>query len=100
MKYQQPIYICAICGKQHRNIEDRIKRETACFAQHQADEEKRKQKELKVQKHKEIENAYQKYITLVHEYVSKYDEPPVMNYHCKLNDKETRLIREIMESVI
>lgn len=100
MKYQQPIYICAICGKHYNNIEDRIKCETACFAQHQADEEKRKQQELKDQKYKEIENAYRTYTTLVQEYVSKYEEPPVIKCFCKLNEKETRLIREIMASVL
>lgn len=100
MMYKQPIYICAICGKQYGKIEDRIACETACFEHYKQEEDKRKKEELKAREYKEIERAYQTYVNLVCKYTDKYNETPTHKVKRDLSIEEQRLIQEIMSDTL
>lgn len=45
-----PRYKCAICGKNYNTIEERIKCESTCLAEHKAAEEKKQREILKAEK--------------------------------------------------
>ena len=45
-----PRYQCAICGKNYNTIEERIKCESTCLAEHKAAEEKKQREILKAEK--------------------------------------------------
>lgn len=69
------MYVCAICGREYKTIDERVECETKCLkARYEAEELKRKQilEEEKELRRLEIEDKYDELMTLIRDYMKNY----------------------------
>lgn len=74
-KKMEPVYTCAICGKEYNTVVDRVKCELKCIKEQEEFEEKRKQNMLKQQHESRLEalnTAYSAFVKLRDEYLEDY----------------------------
>ena len=70
-----PIYVCGICGKAHRTIEDRMACESKCYEERKKAEEALKKQQLAKEQAKrkdEIETRYAELRQLIKSYCNDY----------------------------
>lgn len=68
-------YVCAICGKSYKHIEDRIACETKCLNERKIAEAKKKESEFKTKRtnsEKEIEKRLDEVNKMVEEHLNEY----------------------------